>query len=105
MAHESRLADPFGETAEEAEVRLDCRRGELFALPNRHHGSDVALAQVTRIGQRLEARLVLQVTKESPQEVRAFFARLERHFLVPGGVLLVKEVNEGFDDLERRCLA
>src|SRR5438093_12264158 len=100
MAHESRLADPFGETAEEAEVRLDCRRGELFALPNRHHGSDVAPAQIARIGQRLESGLVLQVTKESPQEVRAFFARLERHLLVPGGVLLVKELNQDFEHLE-----
>ena len=104
-AHEAVFAHPHAQPAQEAQVGLDGGRGQVILLPNLHHGADVLLPQVARVGHGLEAGLEPQVAEEAPQEVRAFVPRLVRHRLLQRGVQRVEELDQHFEHLLRRCLA
>lgn len=75
-AHEARLAGPQRQAAQKAQVGLDRGRLQPVVAPHLHHGSDVLLPQVARVGQGLEAGTVVQGGVEAAQEVGAILPGL-----------------------------
>ena len=90
---------------QEAQVRLDRGRRQVLSLPHLHHGAQMLLAEVARIGQLLEDGLQVQVANESSKELGALVPRLVRHGLLKRCVQRVEQFQQHLEDLERWSLA
>lgn len=104
-AHEAVLAEPHGQPAQKTQVGLDRGRCQVLAPPHVDHRLDVAMAEVARVGQGLEAALGLQVAKEAAQEHGALMPCLVRDRLLQRGVLGIEQCQQNFQHAQRRCRA
>ncbi len=97
LAHHAGLADPAGVGAQEAQVVVDCCRGQAALHPAAHHQIDVAVGELARI-EIAKSGVAAQLTKEAREEALAVNHRLRRHALVLYAVGVVVLVQNGAED-------